>query len=73
MGLTGMKLLHEEWQKLVDEREGVLRDVHARKISFMEWNRLERTYAVRVHEALTRLKHAQARTFCREMVGRCGN
>ncbi len=73
MGLTGVELLHEEWQKLVDERENVLRDVHTQKITFGEWNRLERTYAVRVHEALTRLKHAQARSFCREMVGKVQN
>jgi len=73
MGLTGVELLREEWQKLVDEREHVLREVHEQRITFMEWNRLERAYAVRVHEALTRLKHAQARSFCREMVGQCGN
>lgn len=69
MGLTGMELLHQEWQRLVKERENVLRDVHAQKITFVEWNRLERMYAIRVHEALTRLKHAQARAFCYEMVG----
>lgn len=71
--MTGVELLHQEWQKLVEERESVLRDVHTHKITFGEWNRLERTYAARVHEALTRLKHAQTRAFCHEMVGRCSN
>lgn len=73
MGLTGLELLQQEWQRLVDEREEVLRDVHTQKITFTEWNRLERSYAVRVHEALTRLKHAQAKAFCRDMAGQNRN
>ncbi|HSU33068.1 MAG TPA: hypothetical protein VLJ11_17720 [Bryobacteraceae bacterium] len=73
MDSTNVELLHEEWQKLVQEREGVLQDVHKRKISFTEWNKRERMYAARVNEAFARLKHAQAREFCREMVGQFGN
>jgi len=73
MGLTHLKLLQDEWQKLVDEREDVLREVHQQKITFSEWNRRERVYAVRVEDARVRLKHAQTKAFCAEMVGRNPN
>ncbi len=73
MGASGLNLLREEWQKLVDEREEILRAVHTRKISFTEWNRRELLYARRVHDASVRFKHAQTREFCREMTGRCPN
>jgi hypothetical protein len=73
MDSTNLERLHEEWQKLVQEREGVLQDVHRRKISYSEWNKRERMYAARVNEAFARLKHAQASEICREMVGQFGN
>lgn len=73
MGLRRLKLLEDEWQKLVDEREEVLRAVHQQKITFAEWNKRERVYAVRVEEALVRLKHAQSKAFCAEMVGKNPN
>lgn len=73
MGSTNVERLREEWQKLVQEHESVLQDARSRRISFDEWNRRERMYAARVSEALARLKHAQAKEFCREMVGQFGN
>lgn len=73
MSSTNVELLHEEWRKLVQEHEGVLQDARTRRISLNEWNKRERMYAARVSEALARLKHAQAKEFCRDMVGQFGN
>jgi hypothetical protein len=73
MGLRRLKLLEDEWRKLVAEREDVLRAVHQQKITFTEWNKRERVYVVRVQEALVRLKHAQTKAFCAKMVGKNPN